>query len=186
MFKLLRSPSSYFETLSLSAPGNRFITQGFFFLWFGIFSEQATLYFLTRLAKTSPRILELISAQQFNLIQNENVLQLVLSPLIAFFGIYLFSSLLHVFLKIASANPTELDYDKTLNLVAVCQLPRLFSFIPLLGPAIAQIWVLMLMMKGIQKFYGIRYLHSIVCILMGVFFLKICWGSALQLIALSL
>lgn len=156
-------------------------------LCFGIFSEAATQIGLLSYFDKLPELSTLLTPQQVDLVKKEAWISLALSPVIAFFGIYLFAGGLHIVIKGFWSNPnSQFQYDNTLYLCAQCQLPIIFSVVPIVGPIIASLWVFILLTQALKHFYGISSWLAPFYILIPSLFLKLTWGSALQLIALSL
>ncbi len=186
MRALLKSPSVFFKTLKLESLGTRTLFLGAACLWFGLFCEAAVQILLVSFAKTSKPLLELVPLPQLEIIRKEALLSLSFSPVIAFFGIYLFASALHVVIKgFNFSDSKNLRYETTLYLCALCQVPMLFAFIPIIGPLLSSVWVFVLLTKALKEIYGLSYIAAFACILPPALFLKLSWNSALQLLALS-
>ncbi|MEI6806363.1 MAG: hypothetical protein WCK49_07660, partial [Myxococcaceae bacterium] len=96
---LLKSPSAFFQALKLESLSNKTLLKGSAYLCFGLFFESLVQIYLVSLAPSLKAVSEIISPEQFELIKKEAQLSLLFSPIIAFFGIYLFASALHITLK---------------------------------------------------------------------------------------
>lgn len=186
MSTLLKSPSAFFQALKLESLGNKTLFLGSACLWFGLFFESATQIYLVSIAGTLKQVLDIIPLKQLEVIKKEALLSLAFSPIIAFFGIYLFASALHLTIKgFGFSSSPNLRYDNTLYLCALCQTPMLFGIIPLIGPLLASVWVFVLLTTALRQIYGLSSLAAFVCILPPALSLKLIWNSALQLLALS-
>ena len=186
MFSILKSPSLFFANFKFDSKNTQTLLIGTACLCFGIFAESSTQILLTSVASNFKPLLDLVPAAQLELVRKEAFLSLVSSPVIAFFGIYLFAGALHLTLKAFSfSGKQNLRYETTLHLVSLCQIPMLFSAVPVFGPIVASIWVLVLLMKGLTEVYGLSNLVAFASILPPALFLKLSWNSALQLLALS-
>jgi hypothetical protein len=184
--QLLKSPNVFFQTLRPESLNNKTLFLGAACLWFGILCESGMQFLLSSTASTVKPMLELIPLKQFELIKKEALLTLGLSPVIAFFGIYLFASALHVVLRgFNFVRSNNFNYETTLYLCALCQVPMLFCIIPVIGPPVASVWVFVLLMKAMRQVYGLSNLEAFASILPPALFLKLSWNSALQLLALS-
>lgn len=183
---LLKSPNTFFSELRPETLGNKALFLGIACLWFGTFCESATQFLLVTFAHGAKPILDLIPVGQLELIKKEALINLSFSPVIAFFGIYLFSGALHVVIKgFGFSDSKNLRYETTLYLCALCQAPMLFAIIPVIGPPVASVWVLVLLMKALRQIYGLSSIGAFASILPPAIFLKLSWSSALQLLALS-
>lgn len=186
MFLLLKSPSAFFSSFQFESRNNKTLFLGTLCLWFGIFCESGVQIYLISVAKTFKPILDLIPLSQLELIRKEAFLSLMASPVIAFFGIYLFAGALHITLRGFSFSGVQnLRYETTLHMVALSQIPMIFALIPVIGPLFASVWVFVILMKGLTQVYGLSSLAAFVSILPPALFLKLSWSSALQLLALS-
>ena len=156
------------------------------YLWFGIFCESLVQVYFVSVARTMKPVLDLIPLAQLELIQKEGFLTLAASPIIAFFGIYLFAGALHfVITGFGFSTSKDLKYENTLTLVSVCQKPMLWAALPLVGPILASVLVFMRLFQGLRANYKLSPVAAFASILLPALFLKLSWGSALQLIALS-
>lgn len=186
MLALLKSPSAFFQALKLENLNNKTLLVGAACLWFGLFFESAIQIYLVSIAGSLKPVVELIPLNQLELIKKEALLSLAFSPVIAFFGIYLFSSALHITIKgFGFSSSKNLTYEHTLYLCSLCQMPMLFGIVPIVGPLISSVWVFILLMKALNQIYGLSSISAFVCILPPALFLKLSWNSALQLLALS-
>jgi hypothetical protein len=124
---------------------------------------------------------------QLAVLQKQSWLVLLLLPVISFFAIHLFAGALYVTLRgfgFVGAKQS-LPYESVLRIVAFAQAPIVFTFVPMLGPWIAAIWFVVLMVKGLKSHYQLGSFSGAVAVLAPAFFLKMTWGSALQLMAIS-
>lgn len=181
---LLRRPTTFFRELSPASLGPKVTLLGVFCLFVGNVCSGLTQFFL---ASIDPVFFNgMIKPAEIVLMKKQAILTLLFSPAIAFFGIFLFASALHFLIKnLISANlPTS--YETTVRLVALAQVPMLFSIVPLLGPIIAPIWSFILLMKALKGFYGLSLFMAVMSTLAPALFLKLTWGWALQMLSLSL
>ncbi|MEI6790719.1 MAG: YIP1 family protein, partial [Myxococcaceae bacterium] len=152
MLLLLKSPTAFFSSFQFETKNSKTLLLGTACLFFGLFSESGIQIYLVSLATTFKPVLDLIPLSQLEIIRKEALLTLVFSPIIAFFGIYLFAGALHLTLRgFSFGDATKIRYESTLHLVALCQLPMLFAIIPVFGPMVASIWVFVLLMKGLRQ-----------------------------------
>ena len=184
MFAILKAPTAFFAQFPFESKNTQTLLVGTACLCFGIFAESGTQILISDFASHFKALTDLIPAHQLELVRKEAFLSLIASPLVAFFGIYLFAGALHLSLR-AFSTQANLRYETTLHLVSLSQIPMILSAVPLFGPIVASVWVFVLLMKGLTQIYSLSKLAAFVCILLPALFLKLSWNSALQLLALS-
>ena len=184
---ILKSPTAFFEQFDFESANRKTLIIGTACLCFGLIGDALNQFLLTFLASHFKAALEMVSLEQIELTRKIAWITLGTSPITAFCAIYLFAGALHITLKaFAQSAPHELRYESTLHLAALCQIPMVFTIIPLLGSLIASIWALILLIKGLKQAYGISAWLAFICSILPALLIKFCWGSALQLLALSL
>ncbi len=125
--------------------------------------------------------------QILHVLKVQKQVTLVLLPFIAFFSIYLLAGVLHLMLRGLNLHPHKGgSYESTLQLVAYCQAPMFFSFLPLLGPIVAPIWTLILLFRGIKNLYAGGVAYKFLAAILPGFFVRLMWLSSLEMIASSL
>lgn len=204
--QILKSSNAYWAKFSDFAFSNRVFWFGFICLTIGIGSEAMVQIFMTdytqkalagdvELSGQLSNILGIepdkfadFFAEQLMLIKKQNVLQIVFLPFIAYFFIYLFGSAIHMVLKIFGYIPaeTKCTYDTTLSIVCLSLMPAVFAVIPLVGSMIATVWILLLLVRGVSKIYGITFWQSFTAVLFPAFLIKMLWTTALTSLVLAL
>lgn len=124
---------------------------------------------------------------QIGLLKVERQITLVLLPFVAVFSIYLFAGILHVSLKALGMGPTiVVPYERTLQVVSYAQAPMVLAPIPLLGPIVAPLWVVVLLFLGIKKLHPNRFASRFASIAFPALMLKMLWASSIQVMAMSI
>ena len=184
---ILKTPTQFFSNFKPELVSRRTSIMGIGCLFLGIFfSSVAQLYFV-HAAKDQESVKKLVTPEQLLILKNQSLLELFFSPLTAFFGIILFASALHFFIRgLIQKNQKMASYDTTLSIVSWCQVPMLFCVVPALGPMVSTVWVFVLLLKGLKEVYGLSTFAAFIFILTPALFLKMTWSSALQILALSL
>ncbi len=184
---LLKSPSEFFSKFDAQFISSKTTLVGLFCMFWGIIWGAMMQLYVLQFAKNDPSLEKIFPAHQIELIEKQATLELMASPLTAFFGLTLFASALHFLIRgYAAQRGKTPSYELTFGMVCWALVPMLFSIIPLVGPMIATVWVFALLVKALKQRYELSPWLAFFSILTPALFLKFTWGSALQLLALSL
>lgn len=117
----------------------------------------------------------------------EKLIVAMLSPLISFFFISLFSGLLYFVIKsVFAKNLKTLTYEKTLNIVAFSQAPMVFLCVPVIGHFISAFWMFFIIIRFLNKNYVFNTFYFVLFLIGSVLFLKFLWSFLLRMLAVLL
>ncbi len=184
---ILKSPSEFFVQFDQQFISGKTTFLGLFCMLWGIIWGAMMQLYLLQFARSDPGFEKMFPVSQIELIEKQATLELMASPITAFFGLTLFASALHFLIRgYAQQRGKNPSYEVTFGLVCWSLVPMLFSIIPLAGPTIGTVWSFALLMKALKHRYELSPWLAFFSILTPALFLKFTWGSALQLLALSL
>lgn len=189
---LLKNPSQFFENCLLTNDSERNTLQGISLYWFGLFFTTITnLYFLNLLMINSIDG-TFFSVKINNLKELKEImqLQLLISPITAFFWIHIYASIIHATVRIFSFTfnyrNCPINYDTTLYLICVCQIPKIFSFIPIISLYVIPVWCFILLTKALKRTYGLSAELTLFSTLFATLFFRIIWNKTLLILNLLL
>lgn len=113
--------------------------------------------------------------------QVEKWLEFALTPIISYFSVYLFAGALWFFFRFSLLYKGP--YENILRLSSLAQVPLLFSAIPVLGPPVALVWVLILLSIGFQSLHESRTFSRFFAMLSAVFLVRTMWAFGIGVAA---
>lgn len=187
---LLRNPSRFFEKILSTDHLEKNTFLGVFLYWFGLSCNIViNTFFIKWLAKGNMNIesIGFMKLGNVNELINVMQLQLLLSPLTAFFWIHIYASIIHITVKLFSLkadwrNCKIVNYETTLYLICVCQIPKIFSFIPIISQYTVSLWSFILTVKALKRIYNLPIELTLFSTLFAALFFGIIWSKTIFMI----